>query len=46
MTAEEIRAELQPVRYIGRCPEQVAAFTAKCRALTGGVSAEAEELTL
>ena len=46
MTAEEIRAELQPARYIGRCPEQVTAFTAKCRALTGGVSAEAEELTL
>ena len=47
MTAEEIRAELQPERYIGRCPAQVAAFTAKCRALTGGgTAAEAEELTL
>ena len=32
MTAEEIRAELEPSRYIGRCPEQVAAMTAACRA--------------
>ena len=26
MTAEEIRAELEPSRYIGRCPEQVEEF--------------------
>ena len=26
MTAEEIRAELEPSRYIGRCPQQVEEF--------------------
>ena len=45
MTADEIRAELDPARYIGRCAEQTAAFTAKCRALCGG-SAAAEDITL
>ncbi len=45
MTADEIRAELDPARYIGRCAEQTAAFAAKCRALCGG-SAAAEEITL
>ena len=33
LTEQDLRAELEPARYIGRCPEQVAAFTAKCRAL-------------
>ncbi len=46
LTADEIRAELKPARYIGRCPEQVAAFTAKCRAMTNGCTAQAEEITL
>ena len=46
MTAEEIRAELEPSRYIGRCPEQVAAMTAACRALIGADAQQAEELTL
>ena len=45
MTADEIRAELDPARYIGRCAEQTAAFTAKCRALCVG-SAAAEDITL
>ena len=45
MTADEIRAELDPARYIGRCAEQTAAFAAKCRALCGG-SAAAEDITL
>ncbi len=45
MTADEIRAELDPARYIGRCAEQTAAFTAKCRALCAG-SAAAEDITL
>ena len=45
MTADELRAELDPARYIGRCAEQTAAFTAKCRALCGG-SAAAEDITL
>ena len=30
LTEAEIRAEMMPESYIGRCPEQVAAFTAKC----------------
>ena len=45
MTADEIRAELDPARYIGRCAEQTAAFTAKCRALCVG-SAAAEDISL
>ena len=46
MRAEEIRAELTPSRYIGRCPEQVAALTAVCRALIGSDAQSAEEITL
>ena len=46
MSAEEIRAELEPARYIGRCPEQAAAMTAACRALIGADAQQAEELTL
>lgn len=46
MTAEEIRAELEPARYIGRCPEQTAAMTSACRALIGADAQQAEELTL
>ena len=46
MTAEEIRAELEPSRYIGRCPEQVHAFTAKCRALCKNAESCAEEISL
>ena len=46
MTAEEIRAELEPSRYIGRCPEQAAAMTSACRALIGADAQQAEELTL
>ena len=45
MTADEIRAELDPARYIGRCAEQTAAFAAKCRALCGGSTA-AEDISL
>ena len=45
MTADEIRAELDPAHYIGRCAEQTAAFAAKCRALCVG-SAAAEDITL
>ena len=33
MTEEEIKSHMEPSQYIGRCPEQVHAFTAKCRAL-------------
>ncbi len=46
LSAEEIRAELKPERYIGRCPEQVAAFTAKCRALCGEAAESGDALTL
>ena len=46
MSAEEIRAELEPARYIGRCPEQAAAMTSACRALIGADAQQAEELTL
>ena len=46
MRAEEIRAELTPSRYIGRCPEQVAALTAVCRARIGSDAQSAEEITL
>ena len=46
MRAEEIRAELTPSRYIGRCPEQVASMTSACRALIGADAQQAEELTL
>ena len=43
---EEIRDELEPSRYIGRCPQQVAALTAACRKLTGADVQKAEEITL
>ena len=46
MTQDEIRAELQPERYIGRCPEQVAAMTAACRAKIGTDAQSAEDITL
>lgn len=46
MSADELRAELRPARYIGRCPEQVAALCAQCRAQLSGCGDTAEELTL
>ena len=46
MTREELTAHLEPERYIGRCPEQVAALTAACRALIGSDAQSAEEITL
>ncbi|MGM9557906.1 MAG: adenylosuccinate lyase [Oscillospiraceae bacterium] len=46
LTEEEIRAELQPERYTGRCAQQVAAFTRKVRGLTGETTVEAEELNV
>ena len=42
----ELTAHLEPSRYIGRCPEQVAAMTAACRTLIGADAQQAEELTL
>ena len=46
MTAEEIRAELTPARYIGRCPEQVAALTKLCREKASSGAENAEEISL
>ena len=46
MTADEIRAELTPARYIGRCPEQVAALTKLCREKAANGAQSAEEISL
>ena len=46
MTADEIRAELTPARYIGRCPEQVAALTKLCREKASCGAQSAEEISL
>ena len=46
LTEEEIRAELQPERYTGRCAQQVAAFTRRVRTLTGEATVEAEDLNV
>ena len=46
MTKDEILAVMQPERYIGRCPEQVARMTEKCRRLAGSDTVQAEDLTL
>ena len=42
----EIRAEMKPEAYIGRCPEQVAAFTAKCRGLCTDAAKARADITL
>ena len=46
LTEEEIRAELQPERYTGRCPQQVASFTKKVRSLIGNTDVKVEELNV
>ena len=46
LTEAEIRAVMKPEHYIGRCPEQVAAFTKKCRALAQGAENREEDITL
>ena len=46
LTEAEIRAEMKPEAYIGRCPEQVAAFTAKCRGLCTDASQTRADITL
>ena len=46
MTASEIRAELEPAHYIGRCPEQVAALTKLCREKASCGAQSAEEISL
>ena len=46
LTEAEIRAEMKPEAYIGRCPEQVAAFTAKCRGLCADAAQGSADITL
>ena len=46
LTEAEIRAEMKPEAYIGRCPEQAAAFTAKCRSLCTDASQTRADITL
>ena len=46
LTEAEIRAEMKPESYIGRCPEQVAAFTAKCRGLCTDAAKARTDITL
>ena len=46
MSAEEIRAQLQPENYIGRCGEQTLALVRRCRALIGDDAAQTEEIGL
>ena len=46
LTEAEIRAEMKPESYIGRCPEQVAAFTAKCRSLCTNAAKARADITL
>ena len=46
LTEAEIRAEMKPESYIGRCPEQVAAFTAKCRGLCTDAAKARADITL
>lgn len=46
MSEAEINAVLQPEKYIGRCPEQVAAFIRKVKPLLEGVTAQNAEINL
>ena len=46
MTEEEMEAVLTPSAYIGRCPEQVAAFLAQVRPLLPDASADKPEINL
>ena len=46
LTAEEIRAQLKPEAYIGRCEEQTLALVARCRALTADAAVKTEEIGL
>lgn len=46
LTEEEMRELLDPMLYIGRCPEQVQAIVNKARVLTDGISREKQEINL
>jgi len=46
LTEAEIRAVMKPAHYIGRCPEQVAAFTKRVRAQTQGAQSAEDEISL
>ena len=45
-TEEEIRAGLQPEKYIGRCPEQVDAYLRKLKPILDTVKAEEVEINV
>ena len=44
MTKEEMQAVLDPKLYIGRCPQQVAAFLEKVRPLIAGISQQKADI--
>ena len=44
MTKDEMNAVLDPVLYIGRCPQQVAAFLEKVKPLIAGISRQAADI--
>lgn len=46
MTEEEIRAVLDPSKFIGRCPEQVEKYLEKIKPYTLGEGAPEEEITV
>lgn len=46
LTEEEIRAGLQPEKYIGRCPEQVENYLRRLEPVLGGVSAGQAEINV
>jgi len=46
LTEAEIRAVMKPAHYIGRCPEQAAAFTKRVRAQTQGAQSAEDEISL
>ena len=46
MSHEEMQAVMNPARYIGRCPEQVARFLAEIAPLIAGVSGSQAQIDL
>ena len=46
MTKEEMEAVLDPMRYIGRCPEQVDRFLGQVSPLIAGVTKEETQINL
>ena len=46
MTEEEIRAVLDPSKFIGRCAEQVEKYLEKIKPYTEGEGIESEEINV